>query len=80
MPGHSASPLRIRPTTNANFALGLADRIADVPNRVNQRRFTELFSEPTNEHLNQLGIVFMRVLPHTFAQFRACKHAARFPH
>ena len=77
---HSAPPLRIRPTTNGNFALGLADRIADVPNRVNQRRFTEFFSEPTNEDLNQLGIVFMRVLPHAFAQFRACEHAARFPH
>src|SRR6516164_6214346 len=77
---HSASPLRVRPTANGNLALGPADGIAYVANRVNQRRFTKFFSEPTNEHLNELGIVFMRVLPHAFAQFRACEHAARFPH
>ena len=57
--GQSASPLRVRPTTNRNFALGAADGIADVANGVNQRRFTELFPEPANEHLNQLGIVFV---------------------
>ena len=63
-----------------NFPLGAADGIADVANRVNQRRFTELFPEPANEHLNQLGIVFMRMLPHALAQLRAREHAARFAH
>ena len=77
---HSAPPLRIRPTANANFALGAADSIAYMANRLNQRRITEFFPEPPNEHLNQLGIVFVRVLPHAFAQLRACEHAARFPH
>ena len=76
----SASPLRVRPTANGNLALGSADRIAYVANRVNQRRFAEFFSQPTNEHLNELGIVFMRVLPHAFAQLRACEHAAWFAH
>ena len=61
--GQSTSPLRVRPAANRNFALGAADGIADVANGVNQRRFTELFPEPANEHLNQLGIVFVRVLP-----------------
>ena len=78
--GESASPLRVRPTANRNFSLGAADGIADVANGVNQRRLTELFPEPANEHLNQLGIVFVRVLPHAFAQLRAREHAARFPH
>ncbi len=78
--GQSASPLRVRPTANRNFALRAADSIAYVANRVNQRMFTELFPEPANEHLDQLGIVFMRVLPHAFAQLRAREHAAWFPH
>ena len=80
MLGQSASPLRARPTANRNFPLRAADGIADVANRVNQRRFTELFPEPTNEHLNQLGIVLVRMLPHAFAQLCACEHAAWFPH
>ena len=78
--GQSASPLGVRPTANRNFALGAADGIADVANGVDQRRFTELFPEPANEHLNQLGIVFVRVLPHAFTQLCAREHAARFPH
>jgi hypothetical protein len=78
--GYSASPLRVGPTANGNFALGAADCVAYVANRVNQRRLTELFPEPANEHLNQLGIVLMRVLPHAFAQLRACEHAAWFAH
>src|SRR5437764_7586810 len=80
VPGRSASPLRVRRTANGSFALGTADGIAYVANRVNQRRLTKLFPEPTNEHLNQLGIVFMRVLPYAFTQLRACEHASRFPH
>ena len=80
MLGQSASPLRAGPTANRNFALRAADGIAYVANRVNQRRFTELFPETANEHLNQLGIVFMRVLPHAFAQLRACEHTAWFAH
>ena len=80
MLGQSASPLRVGPTANRDFALGAADGIAYVANRVNQRRFTELLPEPANEYLDQLGIVFMRVLPYAFAQFCACEHAARFAH
>src|SRR6478752_3406276 len=80
MLGQSASPLRVGPTANRDFALRAADGIAYVANRVNQRRFTELFPEPTNEHLNQLGIVFVRVFPHAFTQLRAREHASRFPH
>ena len=78
--GQSASPLRTGPPAKGDFALGTADGIAYVANRVNQRRFTELFPETANEYLDQLGIVFMRVLPHAFAQLRACEHAAWFPH
>ncbi len=80
MLGQSASPLRAGPTANRNFALRAADGIAYVANRVNQRRFTEFFPEPTNEHLNQLGIVLMCMLPHAFAQLRACEHATWFAH
>jgi hypothetical protein len=61
--GQRASPLRVRPTADGNFPLGVTDGIADVANRVNQGRLTELFPEPPNEHLNQFGIVFVRVLP-----------------
>src|SRR4029077_1273826 len=64
--GYLASLLRVRPTANVNFAFGAADGIAYVANRVNQRRLTELFPEPANKHPNQLGIVFVRVLPHAF--------------
>ena len=78
--GQSASPLQVGPTANGNFALGAADGIAYVANRLNQRRFTEFFPEPANEHLNQLRIVLMSVLPDAFAQFCAREHAARFPH
>ena len=76
----STSPLRGRPTADGNFALGAADGIADVANGVDQRRFTELFPEPANEHFNQFSIVFVRVLPNTFTQLRAREDATRFPH
>ena len=48
----SGSSLRVHSTASRNFPLGAADGIAYVANRVNQGRFTELFSEPANEHLN----------------------------
>ena len=73
MLGQSASPLRVGPAANRNFALRAADGIADMANRVNKRGFTEFFPEPANEHLNQLGIVFVRMLPDAFAQLRACE-------
>ena len=72
--------MRVRATPNGNFVLWAADGVADVANRANQQRVAELFREPTNEYLNQLGIVFMRVCSHAFAQFRTCEHAARLPH
>ena len=78
--GQSASPLRVRATANRDFALGPANGIAYMANRVNKRRFTEFFPEPPNEYLNQLGIVFMGVLPHAFTKLRAREDAARFPH
>ena len=80
MMGWLAWLLRVRRPASGNFALGTADGIAHVANGVNQWRFTKFFPEPTNEHLNQLGVVFVRVLPHTLAQLRACEYAARFPH
>ena len=55
------------------------DRIADVAYGVNQRRITELFSQPTDEHFDQLRVVFMRVFPNAFAQFCSRKGAAEFP-
>jgi hypothetical protein len=45
------------------FPLGAPDRIAYVANRVNQSKLAEFFLSRANERLNQLGIVFMRVLP-----------------
>ena len=68
------------PTANRNLAFGAADGVADVPNGVNQRRFTELFPEATDEHLNKLCIVFVRVLPHPFTELGACEDSARFSH
>ena len=78
--GQSASPLRVHSTPTRDFPLGAANGIAYMANRVDQRRFTELFPEPADEHLNELGIVFVRMLPHAFAQLCAREHAARFPH
>ena len=65
---------------NRNLAFGATDGIADVPNSVNQWRFTELFPEATYEYLNKLCIIFVRVLPHPFTQPRACEDSARFSH
>ena len=78
--GKSASPLRARPAATSSFALWTTDGVANVANCVNQRRFTQLFPEATNEHFDQLGIVLVRVLPHAFAELRARKDAARFAH
>lgn len=76
----SGPPCRVRPTASGNFALGTANRVAHVANGLNQGRFAQLFSESANEHFNQLGIVFVRMLPNPFAQLRACEDASRFPH
>jgi len=51
-----------------------------MANRVNQRRFAKFPSEPTNEHFNQLGIVFVGVFPNAFAQLRPREHAAGLAH
>jgi hypothetical protein len=50
-----------------------------VANGVNQRRITDLFSQPTDEHFDQLRVVLMRVFPNAFGQLRSRKDAAEFP-
>jgi len=57
-----------------------SDRIPNVANGVDQRRITDLFSEPAYEDFDQLCIVFMRVLPHAFAKLCAREDTARLPH
>src|SRR5215510_7563372 len=59
---------------------GGGDGITYMANSVNQRRFAELLSESTNEHFNQLGVVFVFVFPDAFAQFRAREHASGLAH
>ena len=57
-----------------------SDRISDVPHGVNQRRITNLFSQPADEDFDELRIVLMRVFPNALTQLRACENAARLPH
>ena len=56
------------------------DRITNVTHGVNQRRITDLSSQPADEHFDQLGIVFVWVFPNTFAQLGAREDTARLTH
>ena len=56
------------------------DRVAHVANGMNQRRITDLSSEPANEYFDQLGIILMRVFPNALAQLGARENTARLPH
>src|SRR5947207_14741437 len=53
-----------------------SDRITDVAHSVNQRRITNLFSQPADENFDQLRVVLMRVFPNAFAKLRAWEDAA----
>src|SRR5215468_10357939 len=74
------SPLPISSRSSRNINVGGGEGVTDVANGVNQRRVAELLSQSTNEHFNQLGVVFVCVFPDTLAQLRAREHASRLAH
>jgi hypothetical protein len=47
---------------------------------MNEERVADFFSQPSDENFDQLRIVFVRVLPNTFAQFSAREDAAWLAH
>src|SRR5206468_6262204 len=71
---------RARYAANEDLRFWSANGISDVANRVDQRGFAQLFSQSTNEHFNQLGVVFVCVFPDALAQLRAREDAAWFAH
>ena len=56
------------------------NRITNMTHGVNQRRITDLSSQPADEYFDQLCIVLVRVFPNTFAQLGAREDATRLPH
>src|SRR5262245_55963800 len=58
----------------ASNSCWLPNRIAHVAYRLNQRRITNFLSEPANENFYKLGVIFMCVLPHALAEFRASEY------
>jgi hypothetical protein len=52
-----------------------ADRVSDVAHCLNQLRRADFFSQSPDEDFHQFGIVFVRMFPDAFAQFRAGEDA-----
>ena len=63
-----------------SLAFVVVDRVTHVTDGMNQRRIADLSSQPTDEHFDQLCIVFVRVFPNTFAQLGAREYTARLAH
>src|ERR1041385_3903672 len=80
LPPELLSPLPVSLTRSRNRRFDALNRITDVANRVNQWRFAEFLAQPTNEHLNQLGIVLVLVFPNAFTKLCAREHAAGLAH
>ena len=74
---HCSDSVRWR-TGRPNFQS--ADRITNVTHGVNQRRITNFSSQPSDENLDQLRVVFVCVFPDAFAKLRAREDTARLPH
>jgi hypothetical protein len=73
--------LRNRATDQCtSMAFAGVNRITNMTHGVNQRRITDLSSQPANEDFDQLRIVLVRMFPNTFAQFGAREDTGRFPH
>jgi hypothetical protein len=64
----------------ALIAFVRVDGITNVTDGMNQRRITDLSSQPANEDFDQLCIVFVWVFPNTFAQLGAREDTARLTH
>ena len=56
------------------------DRITNVTHGVNQRRITDLSSQPADEHFDQFCIVFVWMFPNTFAQLGTREDTGRLAH
>ena len=52
-----------------------ADRVSDVAHCLDQLRRADFFSQSPDEDFHQFGIVFVRMFPDAFAQFRAGEDA-----
>lgn len=71
---------RTHPAADPDLNFGSTDSIADMADRVNHRWFAQLLSQPANEDLNELGVIFVCVLPDALAQLSAREHAAGLAH
>src|SRR4029077_13030090 len=60
--------------------MAVPNRVANVADGVNQRRITDLSSQPEDENLDQLRIVLVRVFPNALAQLGARENAPRLTH
>jgi hypothetical protein len=52
---------------DVSAALAGIDGIAYVAHGVNERRIADLSSQASDENLHQLGVIFVRVFPYSFA-------------
>ena len=62
------------------MAFPAVDRITNMTHGVNQRRITDLSSQPADEYFDQFCVVVVRVFLNTFAQLSAREDTGRLPH